>query len=78
MAKSRPLSAPGTRTEAQTAHESAGEIELGTSREEEYILPDLNLDPNPEIEELRAELLSSGRGNYEDNKQDLLKTLTEF
>ncbi|CAL1544318.1 unnamed protein product [Lymnaea stagnalis] len=56
--KSRPLSAPLTREETQSAHQTAGNVELPT-KHEEFVSPDINLDSSPKAKELRAELLSS-------------------
>ncbi|KAH9514086.1 hypothetical protein Btru_030176 [Bulinus truncatus] len=56
--KSRPSSAPGTRGEAQSAHQTAGNVAPKT-RQHEFVSPDIHLEMNPETEELRSSLMST-------------------
>ena len=56
--KTRPVSAPGTRLETEAAHITAGET-VDKGKQKEFISPEINLDPVPETEMLRAELFSS-------------------
>lgn len=56
--KTRPVSAPGTRHETEAAHVTAGET-VDSTRQQEFISPEINLEPLPETEMLRAELFST-------------------
>jgi len=73
--KTRPLSAPGTRREVVGAHVTAGETEP-PRRHREFFAPDIDMNARPEIEELRAELLSTPV--REISKEELLKSMSEL
>ena len=73
--KTRPLSAPGTRGEKQTAHGTAGETRLD-GKTKEFIPPEINLDADPETEELRADLMASPV--KEISKEELLKSMNDL
>ncbi|KAK3787808.1 hypothetical protein RRG08_038512 [Elysia crispata] len=64
--KTRPVSAPGTRLETEAAHITAGET-MDKSKQQEFVAPEINLNPVPETEMLRAELFSpASKGKTED------------
>ncbi|XP_005102826.2 flagellum-associated coiled-coil domain-containing protein 1 [Aplysia californica] len=73
--KTRPLSAPGTRSETHKAHVTAGETDAHPTKRE-FIPPDVNVDSNPETEEMRAELFSGPVREL--SKEELLKSMSEF
>ncbi|GFO32487.1 inner centromere protein-like [Plakobranchus ocellatus] len=63
--KTRPVSAPGTRLETETAHLTAGET-TDKGRKREFITPEINLSAVPETEMLRSKLFSPDSKAKED------------
>ena len=64
--KTRPVSAPGTRLETEAAHITAGET-MDKNKQQEFVAPEINLNPVPETVMLRAELFSpASKGKTED------------